>query len=321
MRRALWALVAVGLLAVPACGDGDDPVETFTIAFLRAVESSSPDPLYAELRRAGFVVGERVEVLPTRETETHPDPDDAERTVREWVDQGADIVFAFSTTGARAAAKVTPTVPILFLVNDPVAVGLVRDEARPERNLTGVTFRVPADRTLDLARQAIPGLERVGILWSATDPAAAPHRDSVAEAAEPLGLTAVPEAFASEDDVARALDALVAADVQAVVVGNSPTAVMFIDAIQSAAEERGIPLVANTRFVPDAVVVLEPDPEELQGQLGRMAVRLLQGADPGEIPVEDPRRFRVLLNAGQALALGLPPLPDDLLRQADQVIR
>lgn len=325
MRRLVVALsVALVASVAPSCGGGDDEERVVTVAFLRAVPADDADALFDELREAGFVAGANLRILPDDHLgETHPDPDDAEAAVRAWTRDGADVVFAFSTTGAAAAAAATSTVPILFLVNDPMAVGLVADEGAPEANLTGVTFRVPADRTVELARRAIPHLSSAGFLFPAGDAAAVPHREAMMRAATGQGVELVAAPFSGRDDVPRALDGLVAAGVDAVFVANAPTAVRALDVIEPAVAGRGLPLVANVDvdFAPTALVAVAPDTGELQAQLGRQAVRLLEGARPGTIPVEEPRRFRVTVNLRQAQELGLPPLPEALLRVADRVVR
>lgn len=321
MRRTVAGIVAILLLSVPGCGGDEDATQKVTtIAFLRSVNSGNPAPLLAELRGAGFREGDTLRILPTDPNEAHALPEDAREVVEGWIGDGADLIFAFSSTGAAAAAEATADVPILFLVNDPSAVGLVESEEAPEGNLTGVTFRVPADRTLALARDAIPGLAKIGILFPADDPAAPPHRDALTRAGPDLGIEVVAEAFRGDDDVVRAIDALVGSGAQAIVVANAPTAIRSLATIEPAAAERRIPLIANTDIAASALLVLQPDTDELLAQLGRQAVRILTGADPGDVPVENPRTFEVIVNAKAAADLGLPPLSADLLRQADTVI-
>lgn len=309
------------MLSVPACGGGEDAIqEVTTIVFLRAVSSGNPVPLLAELRSGGFREGDNLRILPTSTDEVHALPEDARDAVDEWIGGGADLIFAFSSTGAAAAAEATRDVPILFLVNDPSAVGLVENEEAPEGNLTGVTFRVPADRTVGLARDAIPGLAKIGVLFPADDPAAAPHRDALMRAGPDLGIEVVAEAFRGDADVLRAIDALAGSGAQAIVVANAPTAIRSLATIEPAAAERRIPLIANTDIATKALLVLQPDTDELLAQLGRQAVRILNGADPGDVPVENPRTFKVIVNTKVAADLGMPPLSADLLRQADTVI-
>lgn len=321
MRGAITVLAALALFVIPACSRGGNGSPTVAVGLLRAVPAEAPAPLLATLRSGGFVPGENLKVFGSKGSETHPDPADARATVRRWVAEGVDLVIAYSSSGAAAAHEAAPDTEILFLVNDPSAVGLVKNEAAPEGRLTGVTFRVPADRTLDLARRAVPGLTTVGLLSPTDDPAVGPYRDAVTSAADRLGLHVVPGEFAGRSMIGSALDHLAASGAQAVVVANAPAAIRVIGDIQRAADARHLPLIANTDLATGAVVVLTPDTDVLQQQLGEQAVRLLDGAKPSAVPVEDPRRFRVVLNEPEASTLGLPAFPDDLVRQADEVIR
>ncbi len=324
----LWR-PSIGLLVLPimllvgatACGiDGDDDASV-RVAFLRAVPSESLEPVLDPLRAAGFVPNETLEFVQEDPLgETLVEPEQIETRIREWLDAGVDLIFAFSSSGAAAAAELTSDVPILFLVNDPMAVGLVDDEDAPSGNLTGVTFRVPADRTLDLAATGIPDLEHVGILVPEADPAGPPARDAMVTAAETLGLQATTEVFASDEDIDRAVAALADAGVGAIVVVNTPTSVRSSSVIEPAATAAGLPIVANTTFTQGATIVLEPDTDELLAQLGRQAVRILGGDAPSEVPVEDPRQFRVVLDRGKATELDLPPFPGPLVQQADEVL-
>lgn len=290
-----------------------------TVAFLRAVAGGGSDgELLSELQRAGYEVGRNLQVLAADPTETYPDPKAAATAVAGWQRQGVDLIFAFSSRGALAARDASPDTEVVFLVNDPVAIGLVRTPDAPEDNLTGVTFRVPADRTLSLARRAIPDATRVGLIFSSTDPAAAPHRAAVAAAARTLGMALFQESFADDAGVAPAVARLLARDVDLVFISNSPTGIIARTRIQAAVAGR-VPIIANTAVVDFALLTLDPDVEELYRQLGRQAARLLDGSDPSTVPVEDPRRYRVILNRGVAKAFGIA-FPADLVREADRVI-
>lgn len=321
-RPSIGLLVGMVVLLAGAatCEGSDDDDAIVQVAFLRAVPSDGQEPLLDQLRAGGFVPGEDLEFVQEDPlAETLVEPEAIEARVQEWLDAGVDLIFAFSSGGAAAAADLTSDVPILFLVNDPMAVGLVDDEDAPSGNLTGVSFRVPADRTLDLAASGIPGLEHVGILVPDADPAGPPARDAMVAAAGELGLRATTESFSTEDDVERAVTVLADAGVGAIVVVNTPTSVRASAAIESVATAAGLPIVANTTFTQGATFVLEPDTDELLAQLGRQAVRILGGDDPSQIPVEDPRQFRIVLDAGKAAELGLPPFPDELVQQAAEV--
>lgn len=296
------------------------PPEVATVGFLRAVAGTETgqSAMVDELRRAGFTPGRNLELLGADPSEAYADPEAAADTLERWRDGGLDVLVALSTSGASVAREVAPELPVVFVVNDPVAVGLVSSEDAPEGQLTGVTYQVPADRTLDIARRAIPDLTRIGFLYPVDDPAAPPHQEALAGAARSLGLAMDAEPFASADDVGRAVGVLADAGANAIVIANAPRSFGALEQINEAASERALPTIANTSVADGALVILAPDSEELFRQVGRQAVRILRGAAPSEIPVEDPRQFDVLLDADVAARLGIE-LPEDLVREADEV--
>lgn len=272
----------------------------------------------AELAREGFVVGKTLRLLGGDPAEVHPDPAEAESTVQEWSRDRLDLVLALSSAGALVAARAAPQATVLFLSNDPVAAGLVTDERHPDGRLTGATFRVPADRTLDMARRSIPGLTKVGVLFPSSDSAATPVRDGLVKAGVALGLDVVPAGFTTAADAPAAVEELRARGVGAVVLANAPATVRAYPTIGPALAAAGLPAVANTT-ADFALIALEPDTRELYRQMGRQAVRLLKGASVSAVPVEDPGRFRLTVNLVAAARLGLQ-LPGDVLGAADIVV-
>lgn len=322
MRRAL-AIAAAVALACGCSGDSSDSPngDVTTVAFLRAVAGgASTVPAFVdELRRAGFRDGLNLALLAENEDEAYPGDEEAAQAVRQWRDGGADLIVALSTTGARIARTEAPDVNVLFLSNDPLAAGLVTDESSPTGRLTGVTFRVPADRTLALAARAVPGLTRIGLPYPPDDPAAIANRDAVQAAADELGITVVTAEFGDAADVAAAIDQLAADGVQSILLSTSPVATRALAETAAAAAAHRLPVIANSPIVDFAVVSLSPDTLELGRQLGRQATRLLSGAEPSIVPVENPNRFVLTLNARAASELRLV-LADDLLREADLVI-
>lgn len=321
-KQVTVAAVAVALLLSAACSSSASSERAMRVAFVRPVPSQDGNaPFDQELQASGFILGCNLQyVQDDPAAEVHVAPDDIRDAVEGWVAEGIDLIVAFSSSGAAIAADAAPRVPVLFLANDPVAVGLVSDPARPDRNLTGVTFRIPADRTLHLARQAIPALTTIGILEPSSDPAGPPAREAMVIAAEKAGMTSVIQTFSDQADIGRAMRSLHDQGADAIVVVNAPTSIRFLSVIEPAATALRLPIIANTARATGALLVLEPNVDELLGRLGRQAARLLAGATTADIPVEHPTTFRVVLNSGVARDLGLPPLPIDLIRQADLVL-
>lgn len=318
-------LAALLLVALPGCAGirtepGSDEVRR--IAFLHSVRtptSPATSVFVQELARHGFVEGRNLQLLGDGADEAYPDPAGAKAAVERWAAAGAEIIVAYSTSGARIAADAAPETDVLFLSNDPTAAGLVADERRPEGRLTGVSFRVPADRTLHLARRMIPGLSKVGLAFPPGDPAAVPSRDSFAAEARRQGLQLLTEEFTDESDVGPAVAALGERAVELLLLSVSPTATRALPQFTKAADAIGVPVVANIDASDVALFTLRPDSNALNLQLARQAVRLLNGASPRALPVEDPRRFLLTLNRSVAERHGIE-LPEDVVREADHVI-
>jgi putative tryptophan/tyrosine transport system substrate-binding protein len=326
LKRSTSLFVVISLVLLAGCRTESTPEAPTvspapTIAFLRAVPglASTVPSFMAELREAGFSQGRGLTVFGSEPDEAYAEPAEVQRVVAEWRSQGVDLIVALSSGGAINAGEAAPDVNILFLSNDPVAVGLVRDEQRPEGRATGVTFRVPADRTLDLARRVMPELEIIGLAYPEDDPVAAAHRDMVIEAGDQLGIVIITETFAGPEDVGRTIAELESIGLDALVLSNSPSATLALEETRVAAADLGVPVIATTPLAPWALIALSPDTEEVGRQLARQAARLLSGSSPSAVPVEDPRRFILTVNLDSARALNIE-IPDDLLREATEVL-
>ncbi|HEX2053512.1 MAG TPA: ABC transporter substrate-binding protein [Actinomycetota bacterium] len=318
-------LVMCCLAALSGCGESEGTADSGVrkIAFLRAVatpDSPTDQAFMEELARRGFVEGLNLTVIGGQDDEAYADPEEAEEAVRRWSSEGVDIILAYSTTGAVIAREHAPSSRILFLVNDPTAAGFVKDESRPNGSMTGVTFRVPADRMLSIAQRILPALQRVGLPYPPSDPAAIPSRDQFVQAAQRLNLEMVAEPFSDQNDVARAVGQLVQAGrAQLLLASVSPTATRALPQLADAADAYRVPFAANVA-TDRALLTLSPDGASIGQQLGRQAARLLNGATPAAVPVENPRRFQLTLNEKVALQLGIP-LPAEVVREADVVHR
>jgi putative tryptophan/tyrosine transport system substrate-binding protein len=317
VRRALFVASVLASAVLVGCSGDDEP--EMTIGFLRAVgvAQESQDALLDEMAGEGWVEGENLTVLGGSADVAHEDPEDAAAAAREMVDDGADLLITLASTSAIAARDADLGVPILFLVNDPMAAGLVTDERAPDGNLTGLSFRVPPDRTLDVLT-SLGGIERVGVLAPRDDPAADGYRADFMDAADQLGLEAIDAEFTSEEDAGDAVRAAAEAGADAIAIVSAPATVRAFPAIEAAALEAGLPVIANTKVAEFALIVLSPDSDAVYRQLGRQAARILDGTEVSDVPVEDPASFVLTLRAAAADQLGIE-LPDELVARADEV--
>lgn len=318
--RRLGALLAAAAVtaavALAGCA-GDDEPDRHTIAILRSVPAgATEDALYAGLATAG-VPRKDLRVLGADHDEVHPD--DAAEAVRGWVRQGAELIVALSTASAIAAAEATDRVPIVFLSNDPVGTGLVRNPRHPEANSTGVGFRVPADRTLALAQDALGDLRRIGCVYAADDPATGPTLEDLERGTAALAMNLHCAAFHAPDEAVGAVETVVAAGVDAIVLLSSPTTVRAFPQIERLVTGLSVPIITTTE-ADFAVFTLQPDGEAVYRQLAAQAARLLEGVDVADVPVEDPGHYQLVVNLVVARRIGRTIAPE-IVERADEVVR
>jgi putative ABC transport system substrate-binding protein len=319
VRRALLVVALVVTLTTSLVACGNDGKPDRTIAILRGVPVA-PDTqkaMLGVLAHAGWKVGDNLTVLDPDVNEAHADPADAASTVHGWVTKGVDLIVALSTPAAMAATKAAPDVPVLTLANDPVGSGLLKNPDAPEGNLTGVAFRTPPDRTIDVATRITDHITTIGVLTPADDPAGDPVRKALDGAARSLSVKVVDAAF-HENDVGAAVDELSAGGAQVAVLVNSAATVRSYDAISAALTKAKLPAVANIVSNPFALVLLAPDQPAANRQLGRQAVRLLEGTKVSKVPIEDPGEFHMTVRKDVASRLGIT-VSRDLLEQADEL--
>jgi putative ABC transport system substrate-binding protein len=318
-RRVVAGMVAVLVVAAGGCSKDDPPV-TRTIAVLRAAPGSSvnEDQLLAGLRAGGYPTA-RLRVLGADPSEVHATEEDAVAAVRAWKGAGAELIFALSTSGAKAAAEAAPDLPVIFLSTDPKGTGLVENLRRPEGRLTGSSYRVPSDRVLLVAGDALGDLHRIGCLFAADDPAAAPARDDLLAGADSLDIDVTCVSFHAGDDAPAAARDVLAAGVDAVVLVSSPTLVRVLPQLAPVLSVGTVPVISTTP-VDLAVLSLEPDGADVYRQLGGQAARVLDGTPMAKIPVQDPGRYLLVINATVAERIGRT-IPADVLERADKVIR
>jgi putative ABC transport system substrate-binding protein len=319
-RRFVASLLGFALLSalLVGCG-GDDEPPVHTVAILRSVAGSAGEDAFGPaLAKLGFAPSQ-LRVLGHDTHEVYATEDAAKAAVRDWVRQGAELILALSTSAALAATDAAPHTPVLFLSSDPVGTGLVKDVRHPDGNRTGVGYRVPADRFLAIAEDAFGDLTRIGCVYAGDDPASAPPLADLRRGATALGMTLHCEQFSGPADARRAVDAALADGSQVLVVPSAAkTAATFPQLAVDFADVK-VPVITTTA-AEFAVVTLQPDSKEIYRQLARQAARLLRGATPSQVPVEDPGHYLLVVNERVAERIGRA-IPADVLARADQVIR
>jgi putative ABC transport system substrate-binding protein len=242
----------------------------------------------------------------------------------ELVQRPVDVLYAVGPAAVRAAARATSTVPVVAmdLESDPVASGWVRSLARPAGNVTGLFLDFPdlAGKWLQLLREADPGARVVGILWDSA--AGSSQLDAVRVAAPKFDTSLQLLPIRTAQDFDNAIRIGIKGGVKAVVVLSSPT--FDINSKQIAALTLGtrLPAISAFREFADAggLIAYGPNLNEFFRRSALYVAKIIQGAKPGDLPVEQPTKFQLVINLKTAKALGLT-IPQSLLARADEVIQ
>ena len=245
----------------------------------------------------------------------------------ELVAHNVDVLVAGTGGLAQAAQRATTTTPIVMLVGtDPVELGLVTSLARPGGTVTGlsVTTLEMTQKRLELLKEAVPSLSRVAVLWVAAGLSRGPQLEPQAleEAAHVLGVQLVPLEVYQVDDLDRLFETASREGVHAVLTGQQPFFTTHRVRLAALALQHHLPLMSGEVEVAEAggLMTYGPNIVELWRRLATYVDKLLKGATPAELPVEQPVQFELVLNLKTAQALGLT-LPPHLLILADKVLK
>jgi putative ABC transport system substrate-binding protein len=273
------------------------------------------------LNEAGYVEGRNVAI----EFRWADNPyEQLSALAEELVRRQVAVIAAPNTVVAVAAKRVTQTIPIVFTAgNDPVKVGLVTNLARPEGNVTGVSrFNVElAPKRLELLREVVPAVRIVGVLVNPGNPNAGPISAELRRIGAAFGVEVDVEEANAEPDLDRAIDRLRQRGAGALVVAADPFFNSASERIAGLALAHALPAIYQYRKFAEAggLMSYSASLTDSHRQLGVYVGRILKGAKPSDLPVQESTRIELFLNVKTARALGLS-LPLALLARADEVI-
>lgn len=242
---------------------------------------------------------------------------------RELVDLNVDVIMAFGDQAIVAAKKVTSTIPIVMYACDALTVGFVTSLARPGGNVTGVTCVTTelSPKRVELLRETIPGVVRVGLLFNPANVAKPFDAHRTRLAAQGLGITIQTQEVLERADLERAFTAFGRQGTEAVIVLDE--ALMFIHAkrVAELALRYRLPTMHAWKesVVAGGLMSYGPSSIDMLRAAATYVDKILKGAKPGELPIEQPTRFELAINLKTAKALGLT-IPSSLLLRADSVI-
>ncbi len=322
-RRTFLGSVVGGALAAPLAAVGQPTAKPLTIGILGPSTPSTDGrritAFSQRLRELGWTEGRNVAI------EYRSADGRSERFAEiaaEFVRLPVDVIVTWGTP-IYATKRATAVIPIVFaIVADPVRTGLVASLARPGGNLTGLSTEhgEMASKRLQLLREMVPNLRRVAIMGNASNPYAAEEMREIQQMASTLGLGAAISEVRQSEDILPAFQTLKG---RADAVFLVPDALFNLqrDRIAALALDARLPTMHGFREPVDAGGLLSygPDYLELFRRTADYVDKILKGAKPADLPVEQPTKFELVINLKTAKALGLT-IPQSLLQRADQVI-
>ena len=326
-RRDLLALLA-GVMVVRAAAAHAQTGRVYRVGFLSPggfAPGSNPGRLADEIARqlaaGGFRAGANLELV-KRGADGHYER--LAGLVAELVAAKVDVIVTFSYPVAAAAQAGTSTVPIvIFNTGDPVRTHLVASLGRPGGNITGISDVAAelAPKRLEFLKEASPGLRRVAMLWNAKDLGMTMRYEASAAAAKQLGVAVESLGVREPDDFDDAFAAMARDKPDGLLMVSDALTFLNRKRVFDFASAHRLPAIYETAaYTRDGgLLSYGPDEAEAAERGASLVMRILQGAQPADLPLEQPTRFRLVVNLKTAQALGLK-IPQSLLARADEVI-
>jgi putative ABC transport system substrate-binding protein len=326
MRRRDFIKAIAGLgAAMPIAARAQQPAKLPRLCFLTfdpgPLQSTRFGAFFDGLRDLGYVQGQTITIdYLTADGQAERYPALAAQCVR----LGADVIVTTTTPATQAAKHATHAIPIVMIgLGDPVGTGLVDSLARPGGNVTGLSQMTPsvAVKRLELLRELVPQISRVLVLSHLSDPIAAPQVKALEETARSLGIKLQIRDIRAAGDLAVAFDAGVQERAEGVMAtGESIFVVNRARLLELAARHR-LPGVYHHKAIAEAggLMAYQPVITVMHRRAATYVDKLLKGAKPADLPIEQPTNFELVLNLKTAKALGLT-VPPTLLARVDEVI-
>jgi putative tryptophan/tyrosine transport system substrate-binding protein len=323
-RRAFIGAVAGGLGIVRLIAEAQQAARVYRIGFLIVATAESTaqllSALTAGLRGLSYIEGRNIIFEPRyADGRLEQLPDLAAELVR----LGVDVIVTGGNQHVAAAQHATATIPIVFVAtSDPVAAGFVESLARPGGNITGLTAVASQEilgKNLALLKEVVPKLSRVGLLGQVLSPSGFAELET---AARKLNIALEVVDIRNPDNFENSFATMVSKRVGAVIVGSGPLPYLRRQQIADWALTYRLPAIHILKEYAQAGLLMTygPNLPDLYRRAASYVAKILDGVKPGDLPVEQPSRFELVINLKTAKALGLT-IPRDVLVRADEVIQ
>ena len=316
MRRREFFTLIGGAATWPLAAGAQQRAKPPRIGFLGlAFERTAGEWLRAGLRDLGYIEGTNIII----EWQWAQNVDELPALAAELVRMHVDVIFAPSSTFVEAARQATTTIPIVFAVHaDPVGLGHVAGLARPGGNVTGTSMLLTelAAKGLEMMAEALPQTRRIGVLWNPTTPSHSRALPAVENAGEKLALELRMVPARGLEDFDSAFATMAQERVGAFLAVGSPVVVGQRVPLAALALRYRLP---GMFVVAGGLMSYGADPSDLYRRAAAYVDKILKGAKPADLPVEQASKYELVINLKTAKALGLD-LPATLLARADEVI-
>jgi putative ABC transport system substrate-binding protein len=322
-RRRFLGTLSASLVAAPLAAKAQQAGKVYRIGVLMSLyapDSDSPQAFRQGLRDLGYVEGQNV-VIDWRYTQGRDDR--LAGLAAELVRLRPDVLVADITPAIRAAVGATSTIPVV-MTNPADALGseLVSNLGRPGGNVTGLSFMLVemSAKRLQLLKEAVPGISRVAVLWNPATPFHRAMLKEVDSAAPSLRLQPLAIAVRSRGEFGDAFSEITRGRVDALFVSETMTPAARRQLVDFAAKSRLPTMFTNSDYVViGGLMSYAPNFPAMFRHAAVYVDKILKGAKPGELPVEQPTKFDLVINLKTAKALGLT-IPHSVRARADQVI-
>jgi putative ABC transport system substrate-binding protein len=324
-RRDVIGLLGGAVVAWPLKARAQQPRKIPRLCFLTfdpgTVLSTRFEAFFQGLRELGYVDGQSITV---DYLSAEGRGERYQALAAECLRLKADIVVVSTTEGAQVAKNTIRTVPIVMITTgDPVGTGLVASLTQPGGNITGMSLMTTETtvKRLELLREAVPGISRVLVLTYLNDPIAPLQVKALTEAAGRLAMTLQIHDIRKPDDLAAAFDAGASERAEGLLATGESIFVVNGARVSELAARHKLPAIYHSRLIVDAggLMAYGANTANLYRRAATYIDKILKGASPANLPVEQPTKFDLVINLKTARALGLD-LPPTLLGRADEVI-
>ena len=322
MTKILCLSLTIAMVVAAAVVEAQQPkkVSRIGILFYGSRDQPHRQSFQQGLRDLGYIEKKNI-VLEYRYAEGNPDRLAA--LAADLVRLPVDVIVTTTDQGARAASQARPTIPIVLTTGDPVGSGLAATLAKPGGNVTGLTVLLAdlSGKRLELLKETIPSLNHVAVLWSADSAGISAFKETQAAA---LGFSLQLNAFEVDSvrKIDRAFSEMPKARTQALHVVLSPLMTLNSKRIVDLAAKNRLPAMYATRqFVEEGgLMAYGPSIGDLYRRAATYVDKILKGAKPADLPVEQPKKFEFFINLKAAQQIGLT-IPPNVLARADRVIK